>query len=315
MATSGSINFTAKRDDVIIEALELCGALGDGVSPTTSQITSCARTLNNLIKAWHNEGIGLDIAVRTFLFLQQNQKEYVLVGNGSDHYVSSHGATTMAAEASAGATEITVADASLISDGDVIGIFLIDNSMHWTTVNGAPVGSVVTLTDALPNTACSGAVVYFYTGISSTSNFRPVDILNVNNRSTSNLDTRCSILTRPEYVGLANKSATGVVSQVWYDRHSPEGNLYVYPTPDTSDRVLVIWIHKTPDDVDVATDDVEFPQEAYLALSFNLASLLSHKYGVDPNTMDRLAARAKSLKDEIVGFDREGSIRFTPRFY
>ena len=59
MATSGSFDFVVNRDDLIEEALQQCGKLGDHESPTSDQLTSCSRTLNMLIKAWNAEGLKL----------------------------------------------------------------------------------------------------------------------------------------------------------------------------------------------------------------------------------------------------------------
>jgi hypothetical protein len=58
--------------------------------------------------------------------------------------------TTLSANASGGATTITVADASAIANGDIIGVKLNTGLYHFTTVNGAPSGSTVTLTAAIP---------------------------------------------------------------------------------------------------------------------------------------------------------------------
>ena len=58
--------------------------------------------------------------------------------------------TTLSANASGGATTITVASIANIASGDVIGIKLNTGLYHFTTVNGAPSGSTVTLTAAIP---------------------------------------------------------------------------------------------------------------------------------------------------------------------
>lgn len=54
---------------------------------------------------------------------------------------------------------ITVTTVTGITSGDVIGIQLDSGAAHWTTVNGAPVGNVVTLAVALPNNAAIGSRV------------------------------------------------------------------------------------------------------------------------------------------------------------
>lgn len=70
--------------------------------------------------------------------------------------------TTLTADASSGNLTITVADIAGIASGDVIGVKLNTGLYHFTTVNGAPSGSTVTLTAALSGTgvvATSGNAV------------------------------------------------------------------------------------------------------------------------------------------------------------
>lgn len=75
-------------------------------------------------------------------------------------YVSGGNATTLSVAASATDTSITVVDASGFADGDYIGILLDDGTEDKTTVNGAPAGNVITLTDAITGAAAiSNAVV------------------------------------------------------------------------------------------------------------------------------------------------------------
>ena len=60
-----------------------------------------------------------------------------------------------------------------MSDADNIGIELDDGTIQWTTINGAPAGSTVTLTDALTDDVASGNAVYVYTAKTN----RPMKLL------------------------------------------------------------------------------------------------------------------------------------------
>ena len=74
--------------------------------------------------------------------------------------------TTLSAGASKGDLTIDVASISRISDFDTIGIVLdyyiltAGDQVHWTTVDGTPAGSTVTLKDALSGDAASANIVY-----------------------------------------------------------------------------------------------------------------------------------------------------------
>lgn len=59
MATSGSTDYSQTRDDIIKRALRLIGALAQGESPTTDQVTEAAVALNGLVKAWQADGMPL----------------------------------------------------------------------------------------------------------------------------------------------------------------------------------------------------------------------------------------------------------------
>lgn len=76
-----------------------------------------------------------------------------------EHMCTARADTTLSAGADASDTSVTVASATGIESGDVIGIELTDETTHWTTVSGAPAGTTVTLTDGLSGAASSGGLV------------------------------------------------------------------------------------------------------------------------------------------------------------
>lgn len=79
----------------------------------------------------------------------------------TDDYQYTASETTLGANASKGDTEITVASATGMADGYQIAVTLDNGSYIWTTINGTPDGTTVTLTDALLGNATSGDTVYF----------------------------------------------------------------------------------------------------------------------------------------------------------
>jgi len=79
MATSGSFDFVVDRDDLITEALQQCGRLGDHESPSANQLSSCGRTLNMLIKAWQADGLQLWLR-KTYSFTHTSGTESYTFG-------------------------------------------------------------------------------------------------------------------------------------------------------------------------------------------------------------------------------------------
>ena len=304
MPTSGSINLSASRDDIITEALEILGVLGEGVSPNSDQITSAARTLNYMVKAWQADGINLFAVQQVYLFLIKNQSAYSLIGTTTDHYTASFVETTTSAAASSGATTITVTSATGISASDKIGVYQ-DSTMHWTTVNGAPSGSTVTLTAALTADVASGAVVYVYTSKAN----RPMRILEAV-ANDSGFDIPIHIGSREEYFNQSDKGTDSRVNTVYYDPQVTAPKLYVWPQADDERDYLKLYIQRTLEDFDASADVPDFPQEWYLPLAYNLAVLIAPKHGKSSSVLGGLAALARNEYERVKGFDTEATSIF-----
>lgn len=78
MATSGSTDYSQTRDDIIKRALRLIGALAQGESPTTDQVTEAAVALNGLVKAWEADGMPLWAIKERTITLQATTNTYTL---------------------------------------------------------------------------------------------------------------------------------------------------------------------------------------------------------------------------------------------
>lgn len=82
------------------------------------------------------------------------------IGNATGSYtIIDRRDTTLAVAAVATNLTITVASATGMASGDLIGVELDTGGTHWTTINGAPAGAVVTLTVAMPSGAAIGRAV------------------------------------------------------------------------------------------------------------------------------------------------------------
>jgi len=88
------------------------------------------------------------------------RKEKIAVPVARPSQVDFTNSTTLAVAGVIGDLTITVASATSISDEDSIGIGLDDGTVQWTTVNGDPVGALVTLTGSLIDEAAIGNTVY-----------------------------------------------------------------------------------------------------------------------------------------------------------
>jgi hypothetical protein len=167
MASSGVVTFTVNESDIITDAMEDIGALGVGESLEADQVATCRRKLNMIAKQWSGNadyapGFRMWTRRRATVFLQKDQVAYAL-GPSGDNASESYVTSTLATGAALGAGTITLASAAGISDTMYIGVLLNTGFFQWTTVNGAPAGAVVTLTNVLTAAAAAGARVFAYT--------------------------------------------------------------------------------------------------------------------------------------------------------
>lgn len=309
MATSGSTDFLATRDDIITEALEQMGVLAEGQTPSADQLTSMSRTLNMLVKAWQGEGLNLFAVQKMYVYLEKEKSEYSLAASSIDHCALEYNRTTTTAAAIATDTTIEVTSITGISASDSIGVELSDGTMQWNVVNGAPTGTTITLTTALSGAVSSGATVYTYT----TKANRPMKIMNVMlTDAVSEQDTPIWTMSRQEYVELPSKTTDGAVNQVYYDPQVAAGSLFVWPQSDTVNKYLTLWVQRSLEDFDAATDDADFPQEWYLPLALGLAAVSCTKYGVPRFERTYIGQLAQHYKTIAESFDAEDGFQLQP---
>jgi hypothetical protein len=311
MATSGSINLSADGAAIVTEALEQLSVLAEGQAPNANQYTSSLRTLNMMLKAWQASpgGTNLFALQKVYVFMQKGQQEYTLSASSSDHLTTSFVYTTVATAASETDTTITVSSVTGITDTYNIGIELGSGSLQWTTVSGAPAGSVVTLADALTDDVTAGATVYVY----QTKAQRPMAIIEAVRRTASNeVDLPLESLNLRDFTTLNDKTTSSSVLQYYYEPKRTTGSLTVWPVPSTADDYLVLWVRRTLEDVDASTDEVDYPQEWFMAIALNLALLLAPKYGIASGDFQKIALLARDYKDMAESGDTEQSVSFQP---
>ena len=311
MATSGSIDFSLNRDAAITEALELVGALGEGEAPTSDQLSSVGRTMNMMLKAWQaKHGVNLFAIQKLYVFLAKNQHEYSLNSSTTDHFSTSYVKTTLDGAHASGETSLTVDSIAGISDGDYIGVELTDGTLYWDIVDGAPSGSTVTITTGLSGAASDAGVVFAYT----TKANRPMKITDAVRRNTSDIDVPVNIISREEYVRHSNKTSDGVVVDLYFDPQRTTSKINVWPEPSDVTNVLVLWVVRTLDDLDAASDEVDYPQEWYWAIATNLAVMISPKYGVPDQTFKKLRTLAMESLMDAESFDTEDEFKIEPEY-
>jgi hypothetical protein len=320
MALSGSTDFGLTRDQLITASLQEIGAIGDGDTPTPTQLSESNTLLNMLIKNWATDGMQLWMRYYGYIFPIHNTN-LVQLGAEGGKAATSYTYTQTSATSSSGATTITVDSITGISTTNIIGVEQSDGTMHWTTVNGAPAGSTVTLTAALTSDVTVDAAVYVYATTAALK--RPNRILEAFRReSSSNIDTPMTQITNQEYNRLPAKTEEGTVIQWHYDLplnmstsgYPGNGDFYFWPRHSDGKYVIVIKYIKHFDDLDVAGNNPEFPQEWFLPLMKGLSWLLAAKNSVPYQERKILMEEANMLKNLALDHDVEmGSLFIQPR--
>jgi hypothetical protein len=307
MTTSGVATFSVTMNELIYSSFQLAEIISSTDILDAADYVLAKSTLNMMIKAWQSRGYGLWLNQLVTLPLAANKQSYLL-GPTGDHCSADMGETAIATAAALGASSIVVDSITGIASGQHVGIELDDGTIQWTTVNGAPSGVTVTLTNALTAAAAVDNVVFFYTN----PIVRPLEILEARLRDASGGDTPLLVVGRQEYMDLPTKAATGKANQVVYDPQLGNGVLYVWTVGiDVSDRIIMT-IKRPVYDFVSPNDTPDFPVEWYEALESGLAKRLAPKFRVTAQKKAELELLAKQCLDDADFYDREKtSVFFT----
>jgi hypothetical protein len=277
MATSGSVNYSVTALDIIQDAYENIGVASADRALTAAEITLGMRKLNLIVKQWQGSndfapGLKMWSRKRGYVFLQKNQGSYEL-GPSGDHATASYVSTTISVTEAAGQTALSIISESGISASDYIGIELDSGSLKWTTVVSTGSGTV-TVTDALTGQASAGNRVFAYT----TKLVRPLQILTAVLRDTNTQDTPIYPMLLDSYESLPDKTSDGDPAFFYYESQLTDGVFYLDREPDDVTKVIRIVFLRPIEDLDVTTDDVDYPQVWFRALSAQLSIDLSVPY-------------------------------------
>jgi hypothetical protein len=309
MPTSGSVDFSVSRDNILYDALSIVGAIGPDDTPAASWITHAARQLNKIVKALGSRGPSL-WAKKVGYILPVSATNTVLLGPTGGHATLSYVHTLLSADASAGASTIDVDSITGMSSGDYIGVELDDDSIQWTTINGAPSGSTVTLTATLTGDAADNGHVYTYT----TKLQRPLRILDAYLHNETQLtDIQVDVVAKLDYDLLGSKTDEGVVNQLSYEPLLTNGVAYFAPRFEDGSRTITIIFQRPFEDFDASGDTPDFPQEWYDYLTLATALRIAPVYGMPVQDRALLKAEAKEALDLVSGNEpEEGSLRISP---
>jgi hypothetical protein len=314
MATSGTATFSRNRDQIIASALRKVSAFESGETPDSDSVSDASDALNVMVKHWQGSGVQIWTTQEAILFPVAGQSRYVIGSGTTDRVLGPYVQTALSADAAAAASTITVDSIVGIATTYTIGILLDDDTIQWTTVNGAPSGSTVTLTVALTGAASDGNAVF----VAATSTLvRPLKIISARSHNLeSGIDTPVEEMDRVEYQEMPNKASQGSINGFYYDRRggaNQTGLLHLWQTPADASEAFKMTVARPIEDFTVAGDDADLPQEWMRALIWGLADEIADEYDVPEPKRGRIERRATQYLGEANWSERELlSIQFAP---
>lgn len=157
---------------------------------------------------------------------------------------------------------------------------------------------------------------------------RPLKIVQawLRDTSTDPVDIPIDIISRDEYNLLSVKTSEGPPVKLFYDPEydrdasnngaNAKGKIYVWPQPDATvvtNYDLYIISQRPIQDFNATSDTLDFPQEWFNAIKWNLAYQLSFEYGTVVEKQDRIRKLAEDTLNLAMSWDTDqASIKFQP---
>jgi len=139
----------------------------------------------------------------------------------------------------------------------------------------------------------------------------PVAIISASRRNSDNKDSLMTPMLLGEYEAIGDKTAEGSPTKYYYENQLDGGHFYLNHVPnDLTDTIRIVYLQPIKD-VDAGTDAVDFSQEWFRALKYNLAVDLALEND-KPITDGLMLLAADSLAQAQTFNPEEASIYFEP---
>lgn len=307
MASSGDYSFNPNTYSIITGALRLIGAIQTAETPPAEEYEDAMAALNGLITHFQATGIHVWSEEEVTLFLQPGAGYYEIGYGSPDHCCLSNawGQTTLPFGAAAGATSITVADASFITGGNHVGTIRDSGALFWTQASANPTGNVVPLAQGLPGAAAPGSIVVSY----AQPMVRPLRVPAARRYRLSpdghGIETPMGVMARLDYANIPNKQNQGVPTAFFFDPELGRAIMKIWPTPSTSLEAVKFTAQRPLQNFTTQRDTADIPVEWISCLRFNLAVELAPEYDVPAERFQVISAMAQQKYAVCSTWDRE----------
>ena len=286
---------TAKQ--IIQEALELLGAIGEGELANSAQEASLLRTLNNMCVMWQADGLNL-FAYRTLIvFLQKDKIKYRIP---QDRVTTSFWNGRTNQEVESGTSQLHF-DKEVDTSHQWAGFLDSDGVMQWYSIFDSD-GMTITLNTTFTEDIPEGTLVYTYESVVADRFMKAVDCHIWQETGTS---IPMHQMSRQEYDALSRKDNSGVPLQFYADPQTLYQDIYIWPVASKETQILQLGVQAQLDTAVNVANDIAYPAEWFMPLATNLAYVSSAKYGLPVNDTRRIQALATDHYEMAKGFDFE----------
>ena len=138
---------------------------------------------------------------------------------------------------------------------------------------------------------------------------RPLRILRCDRKNIStNNETSMTQLSLDEYNELPNKHQEGTPVDFFYEPTLSNGTLYLWPQPTSTDVItytVELVVRTEVEDMDLPTDDLDFPSWFTEAIILNLAYRLAPRHGYPINERYLLRKDADDALEDALAYDQD----------
>jgi hypothetical protein len=306
MTTSGIDTYNETQYQIIYASARKLGFISFEETLSANAYTAFSNQLNVMVKALDATGLHLWTEEEATLFLQPGQYSYTLGGTTTDNCAwTTYNQTTLSANATSGATSISVGTATGFAANYHVGVVLNSGAIAWSLESGSPSGTTITLATPLPGPAAATNNVFVY----PTQVVRPLRVVSGRRFNfTGQIDTQMIQMSRIDYRNQPNKSNKGVLTQFFYDPRggaNTQGIMWIWPAPSDVTNALKFTWWRQIQDFSGPGNTPDLPQEWLDFLIWGLAEKMAPECDCPPARYQMIQGQASAAFDTVSGFDRE----------
>ncbi len=253
MATSGSTDFNATRDDIINRALRIVGLTAVGNTVPANDVSNAAEALEMMVKSLQTQGVRL----WTRDWITSPRK-----GTGS--------------EVTNGGSNWTCIRPHTSDSSNEPGVGA-DSASYWV-IRGTSGSAWST------STAYTAANTF-----SLPAGYIQVDEAWVRQSGT---DTPLQRLSFEDYLNIYQKDSTGRATVYAVQETNSVPTVYIYPFPDATEIIINMLAVRVLEDFDAAGNNPDFPVEWLNMLVWGLADELADEYHLPLPERERISRKA-----------------------